>query len=143
MRSLIVYLAIAALLWCPYDCALKAAAAQSFANWDRAGCCDNCRERQRASEAAMADCRAPGDDSSAPERPSEDGKACLCDGAVFDAASRFAVDTDLEISQLPWVADDLGLCSPVGCVQGLDCVGPPPRLEAGRSLRVSLGSLLL
>ena len=158
MRSFIVYLAIATLLWCPYNCALKAAAAQSFASRDRTACCDRCRARElakvvtaraitaraiTAKDTVPADSRGTSDRPSAPNRPSKDGKHCVCEGAVFDAAARYAVDADLDISLLPWLAHDCDLSSSPGFERGFDRVGPLIPLDAGRSLRVSLGSLLL
>ena len=158
MRSFIVYLAIATLLWCPYNCALKAAAAQSFASCDRTACCDKCRARELAKVVAAraitaktitakvtapADSHETSDSPASPNRPSKDGKNCVCEGAVFDAAARFAVDAEQKISLLPWLADDCDLSSSPGFERGFDRVGPLIRLDAGRSLRVSLGSLLL
>ena len=97
MRSIVVYLAIGTLLLCPYDCAVKQAAAASLGSHQQNPCCEV--RVCHLSEQSHRD-RAPNQ-----PKPSEDGKSCLCEGVVFDATLRSPAEAILEFSLLAWVAD--------------------------------------
>ncbi len=143
MRTFIVYLAIAALLLCPYDCALNLAAAESSSNENRVVCCENCRARELATTPPSSSRDSRDDRSPAPLKPSEDGKSCLCEGAVFDATIRSPADAVLEFSLLSWVADVAVMPSLAVFTPSVDRSGPPPSEESGRITRIVIRSLLL
>lgn len=143
MRSIIVYLVIAALLMCPYDCALKVAAAQSLGNDDHVACCEKCRVRELSETPSSSGERLPVERGPSEPAPSEDGRFCLCEGAVFDATTRSPADTVLEFSLSSWVADVAFAPCPVSFPPSVDRVGPPPNDEGGRFARIVIRSLLL
>jgi hypothetical protein len=136
MRTFIVYLATVALLLCPYGCALKSAAAKSLGNEDRA-CCEECRAREKSATPSSG-----GDRDPAQPGPSEDGKSCVCEGAVFDAATRSAADAVLDFS-LSWVAVVAAAPSSANFGPGMDRAGQPPNEVGGRLSRIAICSLLL
>ncbi len=143
MRTFIVYLAIVALLLCPFDCAVKLAAAKVQWNNDRVVCCEKCRARELSETPSSTGQGSQSDPDPAQPTPSEDGKSCLCEGAVFDATTRSPADAVLEFSLHCWVTDVaetpcLALSAP-----SVDRAGPPPNEEGGRLTRIVLRSLLL
>jgi hypothetical protein len=142
MRTIITYLAIAALLLCPYDCAVKLAAAQASGSETRAACCEECLASERIVKTSDRD-GSPADQVPAQPRPSEDGKSCLCEGAVFDATARSAADAAWEFSFLGWVADVAGMPRLGSYPTSVDPTGHPPNREGGRLTRIAIGSLLL
>ena len=143
MRSIIAYLAIVALLMCPYDCAVKFAAAQSLGNDDHVTCCEKCRARELSESPPSSGERLPVERGPSQPAPSEDGKSCLCEGAVFDATTRSPADTVLEFSHLSWVADSALAPSVAAHTPSVDRAGPPPNDEGGRLTRIVIRSLLL
>jgi hypothetical protein len=143
MRTIIVYLAIAALLVCPYDCAAKFAAAQAGGSKVRTSCCEKCRARELSELPSSSGQRSTDDRDPARPRPSEDGKSCLCEGAVFDAATRLPTDAVLEFSLLSWVADVAAKPSLAAFTPSFDHAGPPPSELGGRLTRIAIRSLLV
>jgi hypothetical protein len=134
MRSLIVLLSITAILVCPHLCAVKYAAAQAMGGDGKPACCDKCEAHRPTT---------PIDD---PARntpaPDEDGRWCLCEGAVFDAGSRSLVDDSVQVTL--WIGNsEFAELSAVSV--------PAPRFERttspqsldGRSVRIAIRSLLL
>lgn len=143
MRTIIVYLAIAALLLCPYDCAAKLAAARSLGSDDHVACCEKCRSRESSETPHSTGQGSESDRHPARPLPSEDGKSCLCEGAVFDAATRSPADAVLEFSHLSWVADVAVTPSLAIFAPSVDRDGPPPNQQGGRLTRIVIRSLLL
>lgn len=143
MRTIIVYLAIVALLLCPYDCAVKLAAAESLGNENHVACCEKCRARESSEIRSSTDRGSPSDPDPAQPIPSEDGKSCLCEGAVFDAATRSSADAVLEFSLLSWVADSAEMPSLALFAPRVNRAGLPPNEEGGRLTRIAIRSLLL
>ena len=88
MRILLIYLLIAALLICPYECAVKLATAQLPGNDTNSACCERCRAQHAAEPTEPNHERLP--------TPSEDGRSCLCEGAVFDATARSPLELSLQ-----------------------------------------------
>jgi hypothetical protein len=142
MRTFIVYLAIVALLVCPYDCAAKLASAESPGDDARTSCCETCRGREMTETPASSGQRSNSDREPAQPRPSEDGRFCLCEGAVFDATQRSPAVAVLEFSLLAWA--DLAVTPPLApCAPSVDHADPPPNHQGGRLTRIALRSLLL
>jgi hypothetical protein len=82
MSSQVVYLIVAALLLCPYDCAVKSALARAVGTHEEIGCCEHCQ----------AESDSNGTSTPKPLEPANDGRCCLCEGAVFDASLRSTQD---------------------------------------------------
>jgi hypothetical protein len=142
MRTIIVYLSIVALLVCPFDCAAKLAAAESPGDDARTACCETCRVRELAEAPVSSGRRSNGDHDPAQPRPSEDGRFCLCEGAVFDATTRSPAVAMLEFSLLAWV--DLAVTPSLAtCAPSADQADLPPNPQGGRLTRITLRSLLL
>lgn len=133
MRSLLIFVAIAAVLLCPYNCAVRAAASRASANTEsKKACCERCRAT-RPSE---------GDES--PDRePREDDTSCFCTGVVFDASARAPLDT-LLFSTHEALSVDSALCheSPASEQVAMEAAGPPP-IWGGRLLRIAINSFLI
>ena len=135
MRTLLIYLMIAALLICPYECAARLAAAQTPGNDAHSACCERCQVRKA-------------DESSVPDHerlpaPSEDGRSCLCEGAVFDVAVRSPLE--LSLQSVLWVeACDSAQVPMQGLsVTSFDRGQLPLPEDAGRLTRIAIRSLLL
>jgi hypothetical protein len=143
MRTIIVYLAIAALLVCPYDCAAKFAAAQADGSKVSTSCCKNCRARELSECPELSGPRSTEDCDPAQRDPSGDGKSCLCEGAVFDAATRLPADAVLEFSLLSWVADLAARPFVAAFTPSLDRADSPPIEVGGRQTRIAIRSLLV
>jgi hypothetical protein len=128
MHKILVHLAIVGLLLCPYDCAAREAAARLTGdNQAAAACCQKCRERQQQSPTP---------------RPSEDGKSCICEGAMFDAAAAGPVVPPLDATLWAVIVDPVTmpeLTSPDWIALH---TGPPPLL-GGRQVRIAVQSFLL
>lgn len=126
---------IAALLICPYECAVRLAAAQTLGNDANSACCERCRARQA-------------DESTVPNQerlplPSEDGRYCLCEGAVFDAAARSPLEPSLQ--SILWIEVSDSAQTPMHglSVTRFDRGQLPPPENAGRLARIAIRSLLL
>ena len=143
MRTIIVYLAILALLLCPYHCAVRFAASQSLGNENDVACCQKCRERQLSGIPSSSGERSRSDHCPTQPAPSEDGKCCLCEGAVFNAATRSPAETVLESSLFSWVGDMALVQCAASFPLSVDRVTPPPNEESGRLTRIVIRSLLL
>jgi hypothetical protein len=143
MRTFIVYLVIVALLVCPYDCAVKLAAAQSPANDDPAGCCEACQAHELSASLMTSDERLPAERDPSQPAPSEDGKSCLCEGAVFDVTARSPADAVLECSLLSWAAAVTAVPSLAFSAPSVEVDGPPLIHKGGRLTRIAIRSLLL
>jgi hypothetical protein len=135
MRTFLIYLLIVALLICPYECAVKLAAAQSPGNDANSKCCDRCRARQA-------------DETTAPDReqspaPSDDGRNCLCEGAVFDASARSPLE--LSLQSVLWIEASNSAQTPTYdlSVMSFDRGGWPEADASGRLTRIAIRSLLL
>jgi hypothetical protein len=138
MRTILVYLTIVSLLLCPYDCAVKSAAAQAIGSLDRSACCESCRARATAETPNPASERQPQEPT-----PAEDGRSCLCEGAVFDAAARSSADTSSQVSFWIGAVDSavtLGLTTPPPSANRVD---PLPPHDGGRLTRIAICSLLV
>jgi hypothetical protein len=136
VRTFIVYLGIAALLVCPYDCAVKYAAAQSVGGENEIACCERCAAHEAAEHS-------PAGSGEHQPKPADDGKNCLCEGAVFDGVTRSDVEIVLQCSLLPCIADTAVAPSLVSFSPGLKGGGTPIDDEGGRSMRISMRSLQL
>jgi hypothetical protein len=143
MRSVVVYLAIGTLLLCPYDCAVKQAAAASLGSQQQSSCCEECRARDFAEAASSSQEQSQRDRAPNQPKPSEDGKSCLCEGVVFDATLRPPAEAILEFSLLAGVADAALEPLLAACPLHAATSGPPPLQDWGASMRIALGSLLL
>jgi hypothetical protein len=136
VRTFIVYLSIVAILVCPYDCAVKYAAAQSVGGENQIACCERCAAH-RATE------HSPAGSNEHQPKPADDGKSCLCEGAVFDGMTRSDVEIVLQFSLSPCVADTAAAPSLVSFSAGLESGGTPIDDEGGRSMRIAMRSLQL
>ena len=137
MRTIFVYFAIALLLLCPYNCAVKRAAAQAIRSKVPQACCEGCLAQQRSVPKAPADQQPPNE----PE-PAESGRSCFCEGAAFDAQAR--VETpDPQSILWTWVIDprDTPATSLEQAHGDRANVSPPD--EGGLATRIALCSLLL
>lgn len=143
MRSVVVYLAIGTLLLCPYDCAVKQAAAESLGSQQQIPCCQKCRSRDLAVAATASQEQSQRDRTPNQPKPSEDGKSCLCEGVVFDATLRSPAEAILEFSLLAWAADAALEPLFAACPPRAATSGPPLMEVGGASMRIALGSLLL
>lgn len=132
MRSLPIYVAIAAVLLCPYNCAVRAAASRAAANTEsKKACCERCRAT-RPSE---------GDES--PDRePREDETSCFCTGVAFDASARAPLDTLLFSTHEALSVDSaISLESPAP--EQIAIGADPPPMLGGRLLRIAIVSFLI
>ena len=132
MRSLLIFVAIAAVLLCPYNCAVRAAASRASANTEsKKACCERCRAT-RPSE---------GDES--PDRePREDDTSCFCTGVVFDASARAPLDTLLFSTHAARSVDSAISESTAPEQIAIGAAGPPPLL-GGLLLRIAINSFLI
>lgn len=137
MRTIFVYFAIASLLLCPYNCAVKRAAAQAIHSKVPQACCEGCLARPRSMPQAPADQQLPNEPG-----PAEDGRSCFCEGAAFDAQARMETP-DPQSILWTWVIDprDTPAASP-DQAHG-DRVSARPPDEGGLAMRIAFGSLLL
>ena len=133
MRSLPVFVAIAAVLLCPYNCAVRAAASRAQADTGiRIACCERCQSE-----------RAPEHDESPNREPRDEDQSCFCGGAVFDASARTQVDSLLFSSHLAQSVDSAkSFESPAPGQVAIEAAVPPPIL-GGRLLRIALDSFLI
>lgn len=132
MRSLPVFIAIAAVLLCPYNCAVRAAAdrASAFVETGKA-CCERCRGEQ-----------APSQDKSPNRESRDEDQSCFCGGAVFDASARAPVDTLLFSAHgALWVDSAISLESPAPEPIANAAAGAP--IPGGRLLRIAINSFLI
>jgi len=134
MRNFVVLLSIASVLACPYECAAKLAAAQTIGSDQRPACCDRCQAHETTVPVK--------DQTPAPLAPNEDGRWCLCEGAVFDAGSRSVVDDAEQVSLWTWVVSPVEMLENDTPMPSFECVYSPPPLS-GRFTRIAIRSLLL
>ena len=137
MHKILVYLAIVGILLCPYDCAVREAAARAT-NGDAkcSSCCHHC-------PCQPDNCPAHSEDPSDQEGPCDDGRSCLCEGAVFDVSARSMTNSLLEFSLWAPAVDSAEtprLTEPDWYAQRM--VKPPPA-DGGRQLRIVVQSFLL
>jgi len=128
MRPFIVLLTIAALLLCPYECAVRSAQAQSRTSAKRAACCPRCQVRQDS-------------DSQPLPAPSDDGRSCVCEGAVFDASAPFHAETPSQVLFWMGTSDSAPALTHVSAATNDWRANWP--LTSGSQLRVAIQSLLL
>lgn len=133
MRSLLVFVAIATVLLCPYTCAVEVAASRAPANKVTGkACCERCRCERESKH-----------DGSPSRESSDEDQSCFCGGAVFDASARTQVDTLLFSSQVAISVDSAtSLESPSPEQIAIEAAVPPPIL-GGRLLRIALDSFLI
>ena len=134
MRNIVVLLAIVSVLACPYECAVKLAAAQVMGGDKVAACCDKCRTRETTAPV--------NDHTPSPPAPDEDGRWCLCEGVVFDPGARSLIDDSVEASLGTWAIGSAKLLNANAPTPNVDCAALPPPLD-GRLTRISIRSLLL
>jgi hypothetical protein len=134
MRTVLVYIAIAALLLCPYHCAVKRAAAQTLRSEVTQACCAECLARQNSIPRAPVDPQSPG--------PDEGSRSCFCEGAAFDAQARVEISHPQSV-HWTWVIDPCAsLGSSLMLAHGDREIRPPPD-EGGLATRITICSLLL
>jgi hypothetical protein len=133
MRSIVVHLTIAALLVCPFECALRLAAAQGAGDERAAACCGECPES--AGQPSSPD-RVP------TPAPAEDGKSCVCEGAIVDAGARPGSSHDWPSCPLGPIADDAATRAWPGR-RCFDRTAASPVESGGRVTRLAICSLLL
>lgn len=134
MRTAFLLFCVFSVLACPYECAVSQALARSVEQRVESKCCEKCAARQLPENTE--------DQSPASPPGNDDGRACFCDGAVFDVAVRASLDESLEVSLWTWVATaelNAGNCELSSRLARLD-LPPPPQ---GRLTRIELGSLRL
>jgi len=133
MRSLPIFVAIAAVLLCPYNCAVRGAASGAAADPEaRESCCERCRCEN-----------GPKHDESPSRESRDEDQSCFCGGAVFDASARTQVDTLLFSSHLAQSVDSAkSFESPAPGQVAIEAAVPPPIL-GGRLLRIALDSFLI
>ena len=133
MSSPVVYLIVVALLLCPYDCAVKSALARTMGTHEEIGCCENCQAELDSEEASTPK----------PLEPANDGRSCLCEGAVFDASLRSTQDI-LFLATL-WAAQVVSTAN-VGVSQPLRTnfeLREVPPICSGKARRIEMLSLVL
>ena len=140
MHKLLVYQAILGVFLCPYSCAVREMAARAPAEKSAsAGCCERCRMRQLAESEDPVQDRGPSDQ----DDPSEDGRSCLCEGAVFDATARSPADSLLETSLWALLVDSAEMPEVTRPDWFPQHLGQPPPLGGGRQVRIAVQSFLL
>lgn len=132
MRSLLVLFAVVGVLACPYNCAVRAVSTRAWTKEAKTGCCDLCRVKHDAENQRSSD-----------PTPAQEHRSCVCDGIALESPTRTSIDSLLFSAH--WViANDSALV--------LDAVMPerttidsarPPLFGSGRSMRVSLLSLVI
>lgn len=134
MRNLVVLLSIAAVLACPYECAVKLAAAQAISSDAKPACCEECEAHRPTTPA--------GDPTPNTPAPDEDGRWCLCEGAVFDAGARSPVDDSVQVTL--WIGSaGLAEFSAISAsAPQFERSASPPTM-GGRFMRIAICSLLL
>lgn len=134
MRSLPILFAIAAVLLCPYNCAVRAAASRVGVNKVTAKtCCERCRAARPVE----------GDETPDQRAPREDSRSCFCTGVVFDASARAPADTLLFLMHWTLSVDSEVVLESTSPKQvAIEAAGPPPIL-GGRLLRIANGSFLI
>lgn len=134
MRNLVALFSIACILLCPYQCAVKWAAAQGINNNEKPACCDECQASRTAAPLRQR----------VPEGPASDqeGRACLCAGAVFDAEARLLPDDNASILLDTWSDRPATTLKIAVATTTYDPTSSPPPLD-GRLTRIAMRSLLL
>src|SRR5581483_746904 len=135
MRTFSIYLMIATLLICPYECAVRLAAAQTTGNDANSACCERCHVRQADESRAPNHERLPA--------PSEDGRCCLCEGAVFDVAARSPLELSLQAFLWIEVSDAAQTPTHGLSVTSFDRGQLSLPEDSGRQARIAIRSLLL
>ncbi len=134
MRSLIIALAIAGVLLCPYECAVRAAASMALSPVNtHVACCEKCRQTQAAEQ----------QQSPKQDHPRQDGRSCLCEGAVLDAASHHDLDGLQFATHAATVIDATQLGDRCTKTSERDEDLRPPRFGGGRQVRVWIHSFLI
>jgi hypothetical protein len=133
MRNLTVLLSLAVVVACPYVCTVRLAAAHAIGSSAKPACCEHCESHRPAPM---------GDPTPHAPSSSEDGRLCLCGGAVFDAGVRLAVDDSAQVTL--WVgtagaAESSAISIPA---RRLERSTSPPTVD-GRLMRIAICSLLL
>lgn len=137
MRTILTYLTIAALLLCPYNCAVGRDA-QTFKDDGHSACCEQCRARETPEPVTPVNNESPKQPG-----PAEDGRFCLCEGAVFDAAARGPSVDSLHASLWTWGGDPAALLGSFLPVVSNDCTGAPSAYNGGLRARIVICSLIL
>lgn len=137
MRPVLSILIIAAVLICPFDCAVKRSLAQSAAGKTELAqpksCCSNCAHQQQDADPRPSE---PTKD------PSKDGRCCVCEGAIL-ATVEHASET-FSFLVLHWVTLEYpkAICQQGFSAHPLDNDTVLTQL-LGRERRISMLSLLL
>ena len=142
MRSAVVVLAIVALVVCPHDCAAKSVVLQASPTAAAPVCCGHCQHAPLPVD-TLPTKRPESEPIPAGPQPSEDGKSCLCEGAIFDVATRGEVDAAVGLAFLACPSDIAitpSLASRISRVRGR---GALPLMPVGRLARIALRSLQL
>lgn len=134
MRSFLAIIAVIALLACPMDCAAKYAIARTAGEDTIAACCDHCRENHTSDTS---------ENPAAPEqKPEQDGRCCVCKGAIFVATDLTQINGQFESDTCTWIdapVDSVGK----NHVQILEArVGVPPPWQ-GIEWRIAIHSLII
>jgi hypothetical protein len=133
MRNLVVLLTIAVVLACPYQCAIKLSAAVAIGSNAKPACCEDCEPGQPTLPAGQPTPNAP-----APE----DGRSCLCEGAVFDAGVRSPVDDLVHVFLWGGIAGFSEFSAIPTSAPKLERSIPRPTMD-GSFTRIAICSLLL
>ena len=139
MRNTIVILTVAALLACPYDCTAKLASSlavhgEKTGRKQDAACCQKCRIRQSTSPLQ--------DNTPGTPVPEEDGRCCLCEGALLGAGPVFPLADSTPIALPSWNASPSEIHDAGAQAARFDVGSPPPPWD-GRQLRIVICSMLL
>jgi hypothetical protein len=141
MYRIFVYQAIVGVLLCPYTCAVRASVARAPAESSASvACCEDCQIRRLAQDGCPSQDHGPAD----PQDPSEDGRSCLCEGAVFDASAGGPADSLLEASLWAVAVTPAGL--PESTMPDWNTwrtTDQPPPPWGGRQARIAFQSFLL
>ena len=134
MRSFLAILTIVALLACPLDCAAKYAIARVAGGETQAACCDHCQESH------------PCDTSESPaapqQTPDQDGRCCVCEGAIFVATDPTLIDGTFETATWTWLDTPVDLLGTNNIQASEARVGVPPPWQ-GIERRIAIHSFLI
>jgi len=134
MRIIVPLLCVLAVLLCPHMCALQAAVPQSVVSDRQPACCEHCQKSRSSSTEQEQQPASP--------PPSENGRCCVCEGAVFDLTPRSVLDDLLSASHWYWHDTSTGVSAVDVSDRQFRCIDAP-HPSPGREIRVAICSLLL
>jgi hypothetical protein len=138
MRTLLALLTIAAILICPYVCAVKEAVVRSSGQAHVKSCCQHCRSESSDTKSSSTE-QQP---ATPVKTPVQESRTCVCEGAIFSVVDRIAIEVTWQASLWISVPDPIVVFDSQNPLATIDLAGLPPPWR-GLQRRIVLNSLLI